>query len=205
VLEALGERIDLILDDGPCRFGQPSSVVRVKGKQQEILRVGVVPRHTLTRLSSMMLLLVCTGNTCRSPMAEVLCRDILAKRFGCSIGELEDRGVIVMSAGIAAMVGGRASPEAVQTMAKLGLDIRDHATQPLTEQLVRQADVILTMTRSHREAIVAQWPAAAERTRILSADGSDIPDPIGGPLERYQLCSAQIQAALGPRLDELDL
>ncbi|OHB72944.1 MAG: threonylcarbamoyl-AMP synthase [Planctomycetes bacterium RBG_13_63_9] len=205
VIASLGEQVDLILDDGPCRFGQPSSVVRVRGDRYEILRPGVVPEQTLKRLSSMMLLLVCTGNTCRSPMAETLCRDMLAKRLGCSIDELEDRGFIVMSAGIAAMVGGRASPESVETMSRVGLALSGHETQPLTELLVRQADVIYTMTRSHREAIVAQWPAAAERTQLLCGDGSDIPDPIGGPLQRYQSCASQIQSALESRLDESGL
>ena len=55
----------------------------------------------------------------------------------------------------------------------MGLDLGDHETQPLTEPLVRHADVIYAMSRAHREAIVAQWPSAAERTRLLSVDGSE--------------------------------
>ena len=169
VLDVLGNDLDLVIDDGPCRFGEPSSVVRIHGNRYEVLRAGVVPEKTLQRLSSTMILFVCTGNTCRSPMAELICRQMLARRLGCEIGQLEDRGVLVMSAGVAAMLGGRAAAEAVEVLAKMNLDLSDHETQPLTEPLVRHADLIYTMTRTHREAIVAQWPAAAERTFLLCA------------------------------------
>jgi len=203
VVEVLGDDLDLVIDDGPCRFGEPSSVVRVRGNRYEVLRAGVVPEKTLQRLSSTMILFVCTGNTCRSPMAELICRQMLAKRLGCEIGQLEDCGVLVMSAGVAAMLGGRAAAEAVEVLARLNLDLSDHETQPLTEPLVRHADVIYTMTRTHREAIVAQWPSAAERTFLLCADESEICDPIGGPAERYQRCAAQIRAELELRLEQI--
>ena len=106
VIEALGGDVDLVIDDGPCRFGEPSSVVRVQGNRYEILRAGVVPEKTMQRLSCTMVLFVCTGNTCRSPMAEAICRQLLAGKLGCSMDQLEDRGVLVMSAGVAAMLGG---------------------------------------------------------------------------------------------------
>jgi len=204
VLHALGNDLDLVIDDGPCRFGEPSSVIRIRGNRYEVLRVGVVPEKTLQRLSSTMLLFVCTGNTCRSPMAELICRQMLAQRLGCEIGELEDHGVLVMSAGVAAMLGGRAAKEAVEVLAKMNLDLSEHETQPLTEPLVRHADVIYTMTGAHREAIVTQWPSAAERTFLLCAGDSEICDPIGGPTERYQRCAAQIRAELELRLEQIE-
>ena len=111
---------------------------------------------------------------------------------------------MVMSAGMAAALGGRASPEAVQVMSAMGLDIRDHETQPLTEPLVRHADVIYTMTRSHREA---SWPNGPGRRADPAALGRRIgpvrPDRrAAGALSR---CAVQIRAELEVRLDELEL
>lgn len=205
VLAALGDQVDLVLNDGQSRLGQPSTVVHVEGSKFKILRQGVVPEQTLKRLSSLMILLVCTGNTCRSPMAEVMCRKMIADRLQCPIGETAEHGVVIMSAGISAMMGSRPSPEAVTAMSKLGLQLGDHESQPLTAPLVRQADIIWTMTRSHRQAIVAEWPEASPRTFVLGGEQGDIADPIGGPLEYYERCAEQIRGALEKRLAELDL
>jgi protein-tyrosine phosphatase len=205
VVEALGDQVQLVLNDGQSRLGQPSTVVKVCGNKLEILRTGVVSEQTLKRLASMIVLLVCTGNTCRSPMAEVMCRDMIAKRLGCPASELGEHNVMVMSAGISAMMGARPTPEAVTVMSSMGLQLADHGSQPLSTQLVRHADIIWTMTRSHRQAIIGQWPEAAPRTFVLAPDQSDVADPIGGPLEYYQQCAEQIKKHLAVRVAELDL
>ncbi len=205
VVRNLGDRVQLVLNDGRSRLGQPSTVVEVTDKGIEILRPGVVSAQTLKRLSSFMLLFVCTGNTCRSPMAEAICRKLLADRLSCSVDELPDRGVLVMSAGTSAAMGNRASPEGIKVLGEWGLKLTDHESQPVTAQLVRHADVIWTMTRSHRQALVSQWPEAAPRASLLCRDGGDIADPIGGTEEHYRRCAAQITVELESRLVDLQI
>jgi protein-tyrosine phosphatase len=205
VLKSLGDRVQLVLNDGRSRLGQASTVVKVGPEGLQVLRQGVVSQQTLKRLSSMLILLVCTGNTCRSPMAEVMCRKMLADKKGCSPGELSENGIVVQSAGISAMMGSRPSPEGVDVLGRMGLNLADHESQPLTAGLVRHADIVWTMTRSHRQAIVSQWPDAASRVHVLCRDGGDVADPIGGPVEFYERCAIQIKAELAARIAELDI
>lgn len=205
VTEFLGDQTQLVLDDGRCRYGQPSTVVRVANGEMSIVRAGVFSEPTLRRLSRVVILLVCTGNTCRSPMAEALTRKLFAERLGCGVEQVEERGVAVLSAGLSAMLGGRAAPEAVATMAREGLDLASHVSQPLNEQLVQNADLLLAMTRAHRDAIIAQWPAASGRVHLLMQDGLDVADPIGCPAEMYERCALQLKAGLAPWVESLEI
>jgi tRNA threonylcarbamoyl adenosine modification protein (Sua5/YciO/YrdC/YwlC family) len=204
IVAALGDGPAVVLDDGRCRYGQPSTVVKVDGESYNVLRQGVLSEQALGRLASRMVVFVCTGNTCRSPMAELLFRQKMAEKLGCGLAELEDQGMLVGSAGIAAMMGGRASPEAVDVMQRRELELGEHRSQPLTAQVVRQADLLLTMTRSHRDAILAEWPDAALRTRTLCHDEADVGDPIGGPVEAYERCARQIETEIDRVVTELD-
>jgi protein-tyrosine phosphatase len=203
VVAAVGNDVALVLDDGPCRYGQPSSVVRIKDNRLEMLREGVVGEATLRRLASLMVVFVCTGNTCRSPMAELLMRARLAECLKCRIDELDGRGVVVMSAGIAAAPGCPPASEATQVMRERGLDLARHEAQPLTDQIVRHADLIVTMTQSHLQSIVERWPHAADRVSMLLPDKRDVADPIGQTVNAYRDCAEQITCGVNYHVERL--
>jgi len=98
-----------------------------------------------------------------------------------------------------------ASVEAARDMLQQrGLDLSQHASQPVTDPLVRCADHILTMTESHRQIILSVWPEAAGKTQLLRRDGGDVADPIGGPVDEYVQCADQIEQHLRIWQSQLD-
>ncbi len=203
IADAIRQKIDLIVDAGPCRFGQSSSVVRVDANNFTVLREGVVNADTLQQLSQYQILFVCTGNTCRSPMAERIFQKLLSDKLGCKSEQLAERGVQVHSAGMAAIPGGKPSREAVDILSRRGIDLDSHCSQPLTERLARFADLILTMTQGHLQSLLNQWPDAATRSFLVRTDYQDIGDPIGQPIAAYQRCADEITAALAPWVEKI--
>ncbi len=194
----LGDSLPLLLDDGPTRYGGASTVARVMGNRLEILREGVIERAAMNQFIKPVIALVCTGNTCRSPMAETLLREQLRSKLGC-----ED-AVRVLSAGVAAASGCGASPQAVEVMGSRGLDLTGHSSRPLDDAVMHVADLVLTMTNGHRAAILAAWPDMGDRVFTLRRDGGDITDPVGMPVDVYQECAEQIDRELAAWLESLD-
>ncbi len=188
------ERLAFVVDDGPTHFGGMATVVRVEGHNCQLSAPGVLEQNVLIGLGQLVVLLVCTGNTCRSPMAETLLRHEMSLRFKSLFAPGQPPPVVAVSAGLSAYPGGAASPEAVTVMQARGLSLKDHQSRPLTQRLIKNADLVLTMTASHRQAILGRWPEASQKTYLLSKNGRDVADPYGGPVPVYAACADEIES-----------
>lgn len=202
IAETFGEEIDLIVDDGSRPMGTPSSVVQVEGDDWKLLREGAVSEAVIQRLAAHITVFVCTGNTCRSPLAEVMFRRMAAERLGVGTDELEARGHVALSAGLAAAYGAPASEGSFLAARKRGLDLSGHQSQTLSDDMVLYADRIFTMTPTHREWILSQHPEATDRVETLAADGDGVEDPYGGSIEDYERCAERIEREIAIRLDQ---
>lgn len=133
------------------------------------------------------IIIVCTANVCRSPMGEKLLRHALA-------AEPEPlRSLQVISAGIAAGKGYPATENSVAALKKVGLDLSDHASRPLTQELLDEALAVFCMTESHRAMIEVSFDRVPKNLHLfrefVGRDGdAEIPDPFGGNFREYEAC-----------------
>jgi protein-tyrosine-phosphatase/tRNA A37 threonylcarbamoyladenosine synthetase subunit TsaC/SUA5/YrdC len=194
----------VVLDAGPTRYRRSSTLVRIEGEQYSVVRPGVIDERIIHRFADMTIVFVCSGNTCRSPMAAALAAKQLADKLGIPPGELPLRHIVVQSAGLHAARGMRAALEAVDTVKEFGADLTAHFSQPATADLLRRADVIYTMTDAHREEILDLVPGAEKKTFRIDPD-EDVADPIGSGLSVYQQVASRLNTLLKQRLGELSI
>jgi protein-tyrosine-phosphatase len=149
-------------------------------------------------------LFVCSGNTCRSPMAAAIANAEIATRLGIPFKSLETVNVRAMSAGVSARVGAPLTSEAADVLRSLSVPVQPHAARNLTPELAAQAELIFCMTKAHRKAVVKMLPEVERKTYCLSTD-EDVDDPIGKGMAAYVDCVRQIQRLVQLRLNELGL
>lgn len=138
----------------------------------------------------MNILFVCTGNTCRSPMAAALLASICTK----------DDDIQILSGAISTTAGMPASENAVQAMQELGIDISAHRSANIDADVLSEADLVLTMTAAHKQAILHFFGDDYEfKTQPLLdyvGIGGDVRDPYGGTIEVYRACRDQLKEAI---------
>ena len=148
------------------------------------------------------ILFICTANQCRSPMAEVIGRDLLTRAY-------PEVGWRVGSAGVRAVDGYPAPPASATIAGRHGFDLSRHSSRALTSALVAETDLLVTMEAAHKRAILREFPEASGRVFVLGeliGSGEDVDDPIGLPFAEYErtynLLEEWIDQAV-PRMAEL--
>ena len=135
---------------------------------------------------------ICTGNTCRSPMAEGLFK---------SLNGEQKTGLEAISAGIFTNNGMSASENAVIVAKELGADISNHKSQMLNGDIVNDAKYLVCMTGAHYDQILLKFPNVSDKLFTLSP--TDIDDPFGGNIDEYRSCATQIKSAVESIIERL--
>ncbi|NIR72943.1 threonylcarbamoyl-AMP synthase [candidate division KSB1 bacterium] len=215
VANTFKERIDVIIDGGECEGKVPSTVLDASGNTPRILREGAISSSQIEQSlegvkvmtsKTFNILFVCSGNSCRSPMAEGMLKSKLSSEF--------QENVAVKSAGTLGLDGNTATDFAVKVAKDFGADISEHRSHGITEELVKEADIIFAMAPEHKIFLQNHYPEFRENVFLLKSFARNpdekfndrIEDPIGGSLRVYQKCGEIIDSELErvlPRLKQL--
>ncbi len=194
-LEDLDGLVDLAIDGGPVDFGISSTIVDFTKASPTVIRDGVISQQDVDRtVNRKCVLFVCTGNSCRSVMAEYLLKAKLIGR--------ED--VEVISAGTNVYFKSPASHETMTVLREQGINANMHMSRQLGRVMLRKADLIFAMTRGHRTQILDLVPSVEKRVYLLKEfcesrayeTEPDVPDPIGQGHGEYQDCLLTIKEAV---------
>lgn len=203
IIAQFGDRLDLILDAGPTPDLKGSTIIDLAKNPFLMLREGsvnlsqvkkiIAPEKVLKRKEKFVITFVCSGNICRSPMAEGILKKFLSRTKFKNL-------VVVQSAGTLELTSGPAHPNAISVARLLGVDIAAHQARTITREMVEQSDLIIAMALNHFEFLKSNFPDQAEKVVLLKTwerktgiGNPSIPDPIGHDINFFEKVAEEIK------------